>query len=407
MKAKAFDKWLLTIILGLLLFGVIMMASIGVPKSIDLTRTLADRFPICGQGGVDCYLVLKKHLARVLIGLSFMYLGFRIHYQTWRKYAVVLFLGALAALITVLVAGSSFTTFAKSWIVIFNNSIQPAEIAKLCLIFYLAVWFEKKGPDIKDFQKGFISFCLLAGFIILPVILQPDLGSTMIFAFIAVGMYYIAGAVAKHLAMGLVMSMFVLSLIIPNSTYLTHRFKAYVNPSESNCQVDDAGRRKDYCWQTHQANIAVASGGILGRGITKGVQKSYWLPQASDDFIFAASAEELGLIRIGLLILAYLLIAIRGFTIAKFSQDRFGLFLASGITIWIVSQAFTNIAVNIGLLPVTGITLPFISYGGSSLLASCLGVGILLNISKYTNIHYENSSSRGRHRRPYRTKSSY
>jgi len=401
MRIKKYDKWLLTITLALLVFGIVMMASIGVPKSIDLTRPAGVRFPICGQDGVDCYFVLKKHITRVLIALGFLYVGFKVNYQIWKKYAVVLFLGAVSALIAVLIAGSQFTTFAKSWIVIANNSIQPAEIAKLCLIFYLAIWFERKGSDILDFQKGFISFSILAGAIILPVILQPDLGSTMIFAFIAVGMYYLAGAVYKHLAIGFVAMMFFLSLIIPNSSYLKHRFKAYINPSENNCQVESqAGNRKDYCWQTHQANIAVASGGFFGRGLTKGVQKSYWLPQASDDFIFAASAEELGFVRISILVLLYLFLAVRGFLVAKFSQDRFAFFLASGITIWIVAQAFTNIAVNIGLLPVTGITLPFISYGGSSLLASCLGIGILLNLSQYTSYNYESSSSRWRNRRP-------
>ena len=400
MKIKKYDKWLLTIVLVLIVFGIVMMASIGVPKSIDLTRPAGVRFPICGQDGVDCYYVLKKHIVRVLISLSFLWAGFKIHYSFWKKYAVILFLGAVSALVAVLIAGSQFTTFAKSWIVIANNSIQPAELAKLCLIFYLAIWFEKKGSDILDFQKGFLSFSILAGAIILPVILQPDLGSTMIFAFISVGMYYLAGAVYKHLAIGFVAMLFFLSILVPNSSYLTHRFKAYINPSESNCQVESSsGNRKDYCWQTHQANIAVASGGFFGRGLTKGVQKSYWLPQASDDFIFAASSEELGFVRISLLVFLYLLLAVRGFLIAKYSQDKFAFFLASGITIWLVSQAFTNIAVNIGLLPVTGITLPFVSYGGSSMLAGCLGIGILLNLSQFTSFNYESSTSRWRNRR--------
>jgi len=400
MRPQKYDRWLLATVLLLLLFGIVMMASIGVPKSIDLTKPAGVRFPICGQDGVDCYYVLKKHIVRVFIALGFLYAGFKVNYNIWKKYAVVLFLGALGALVAVLIAGSQFTTFAKSWIVIANNSIQPAELAKLCLIFYLAVWFERKGSDILDFQKGFMSFSILAGMIVLPVVLQPDLGSTMIFAFIAVGMYYLAGAVYKHLAIGFAAMIFFLSIIIPNSNYLTHRFKAYINPSDNNCQVEsDMGSRKDYCWQTHQANIAVASGGLMGRGLTKGVQKSYWLPQASDDFIFAAASEELGFFRIFLLVISYLFLSVRGFIIAKYSRDRFGFFLASGITIWLITQAFTNIAVNIGLLPVTGITLPFISYGGSSLLASCLGVGILLNLSQYTSYNYENNSSGRRNRR--------
>ena len=172
--------------------------------------------------------------------------------------------------------------------------------------------------------------------------------------------------------------------------YLNNRFSAFLSPT--------AACAEDYCWQSEQSKIAVGSGGIWGRGLTQGIQKSYWLPQASDDFIFAASAEELGFIRIVFIIFSYFLISMRGFSIANRAQNSFEMYMAIGITTWIVVQAFINIAVNTALLPVTGITLPFISYGGSSLVACLVGIGILLNISKNTT-YYANTLNRRRDRR--------
>lgn len=293
----------------------------------------------------------------------------------------------------VLFAGQAFTTTAKSWLVIANNSVQPAEIAKLALIFYLAVWFERKGNDIKDFQKGFLSFCLLAGLIIMPVALQPDLGSTMVFAAIAVGMYFLAGAKVKHIAIGGGAALLIVLMLLPFNSYIKHRFTAFMG---GGCEVTEGATTRDFCWQTEQSNIAVASGGFFGRGLTQGVQKSYWLPQATDDFIFAASAEELGFVRITLIILAFGLIAYRGFAIARAAPDRFSMYTAAGITTWIVGQAFINVGVNIGIMPVTGITLPFVSYGGTSLLSTLAGAGVLLNISKYTDLNYAYNPNRRR-----------
>ena len=160
---------------------------------------------------------------------------------------------------------------------------------------------------------------------------------------------------------------------------------------------------EDYCWQSQQANIAVGSGGFFGKGLTQGVQKSYWLPQASDDFIFAASAEELGFLRIIFVVGAYFVISLRGYKIADKAGSQFDMLVAIGLTTWICAQAFVNIGVNTALLPVTGITLPFVSYGGSSLLASMIAVAILLNISENTTYHahtgnlYRRGDGRSRH----------
>lgn len=375
----------------LLIFGVIMITSIGVPKSIELTKPADVLYPTCGVDGVNCYYLLQKHAFRLMLGLIAFILAIKIPYKFWKNVAIPFFGVMFFAMVAVLFIGQAFSTTAKSWIVVANNSIQPTEIAKLALIFYLAVWFERKGKDIKDFQKGFMSFCLLAGLIILPVILQPDLGSTMVFTAIAVAMYFLAGARMKHIAVGTLAAFLIVMIMIPFVPYVKYRASAYLG---GKCEITEDGGRRDYCWQTEQSNIAIASGGLFGRGLTQGVQKSYWLPQATDDFIFAASAEELGFIRIFLIVAAFGVIAYRGFMIARYAPDRFSMYTATGITVWLVGQAFVNIGVNTGVLPVTGITLPYISYGGSSLLSALVGAGVLLNISKYTNEHAPSTNRR-------------
>jgi len=254
---------------------------------------------------------------------------------------------------------------------------------------------DEKNKDVESFQYGFLPFCVISGLLLLPVILQPDLGSTLVLAIIAVSIYFVAGARIRHLALGAFAALLISMMVIANVSHVRERFLAYVSLDQE-CS-------ENYCWQTQQANIAVGSGGFWGKGLTQGVQKSLWLPQASDDFIFAASAEELGFIRIFLVVITYVFIAYRGYKIANTAPDRFSMLLATGITTWITAQAFINIGVNTGLLPVTGITLPLVSYGGSSILSTLIGIGILLNISKYTT-PYDTHRFHGRgYSRPYNT----
>lgn len=371
-------------IFALLLFGVMMITSIGVPKSIALTKPTDVLFPTCGADGVDCYFLFKRHMLRLGIGVVAMFIAAKIPYRFWRKIAVPLAGIMFIMLIAVLVVGTTYNTIAKSWFLIYNNSIQPAEIAKIGLIFYFATWMERKGKDVGDLKDGFIAFCAITALVLLPVMLQPDLGSTLVFAVIMVAIYFVGGARIRHLLLGGLVALLIIALVIPFHPYFKYRFKAYINPTEENCQPLSKGIQRDYCWQTNQSNIAVGSGGFFGKGLTQGIQKINWLPQASDDFIFAASAEELGFVRIIFVIIAYSVIGYCGFKIANYAPDRFGMLVATGITTWIVGQAFINIGVNTGLMPVTGITLPFVSYGGSSLISTLFGAGVLLNISKHT-----------------------
>lgn len=389
MRKLQADNVLLLTVLGLLVFGLVMITSIGVPKSIQLTAPDI-LYPNCSDEQVDCYYLFKNHLIRMMIGLAGLLIVSKVSHRFWRKTAVFWYGAALVLLLVVLFAGSAFTTFARSWIVLFNTSVQPSEFAKLALIFYLAHWLERKNKDVGTFQLGFVPFCIVTSVLAFPILLQPDLGSTLVIIGVAVTMYFVAGAKLRHLALGTFIGVLVAMIIIGNVTRVNQRFQAFMN--------QDANCREDYCWQTEQANIAVGTGGFWGKGLTQGVQKSYWLPQASDDFIFAASAEELGFIRIILVVVAYGVIGWRGFIIAANAPDKFTMLTATGITAWVSLQAFMNIAINIGLMPVTGLTLPFISYGGSSLVATLIGMGVLLHISKHVNAHAPSTYRRGNRR---------
>lgn len=390
-KTKS-DTILLIFTFALLLFGVVMITSIGVPKSIQLSAPNI-LYPNCEQDGVDCYLLFRNHVIRVIVGFVALFICAKIPYKFWRRIAMPMFAGIMFLLLFVLIFGSSLNTIARSWLVIFNTSLQPAEFAKLALVFYLARWMDEKTKDVGSFQYGFIPFCIISGLMILPVVLQPDLGSTLVLTMIAVSIYFVAGAQVRHLMLGGFAALLISIMVIANVSHVRERFAAYVS-LDKECV-------EDYCWQSEQANIAVGSGGIWGKGLTQGVQKSYWLPQASDDFIFAASAEELGFLRVFLVVIAYAVIAYRGYKIANTAPDRFSMLVATGITTWITAQAFINIGVNTGLLPVTGITLPPVSYGGSSILTTLIGIGILLNISKYTTSYETHRFHRRGHGRTY------
>lgn len=353
-----------------------MITSIGVPKSIELSAPHV-LYPSCDDITVDCYLLLKKHLVRMAIGLLGFFIASRIPYKFWRDMAVPFFGVIFLLLLAVLFLGSTHNTFARSWLQFFDTSFQPAEMAKLAMVFYLAYWCEKKQKEIDTLHGGFIPFVTVLFFMLLPILLQPDVGSAFVMLGIAFGIFYVSGANVKHLFVSFFIGLFLASIVVLSVPHIKNRFLAFLKPA--------AECREDYCWQSEQANIAVGSGGFFGRGLAQGVQKSYWLPQATDDFIFAASSEELGFLRTLLIVLLYVMIGYRGSQIARQASTVFGSLVATGITTWILFQAFLNIAVNIGLFPITGITLPFISYGGSSMLSLLISVGVLYNISKNTD----------------------
>lgn len=396
LRRKKYDTVLLAAVLGIVVIGIIMITSVGVPKSIELSAP-GVKYPDCADSAVDCYLILKNHVVRAGIGLIAMLIAWKLNYKFWKTFSPIVYGVAAALLVFVLFAGDDNNTFATSWInfgdaLPFVDSVQPSEIAKLGLIFYLSYFFAEKlsANQIQDFKEGFLKFTLIAGAIIGLIVLQPDIGSAMVLSAIAAVIYFVAGANWKHIGIGITIACFATVLAFATQDHIRDRFTAFMG-TEENCE-------EDYCWQSRQANIAIGSGGFWGKGLTQGTQKYYWLPQAVDDFIFAASANELGFLRTAALVLLYAVIAYRGFQIANHAPNKFAMLMASGITTWISVQAFVNIMVNTSLFPITGITLPFMSYGGTSMATTLMAVGVLLNISQHTTLYAYTPDRRGHSR---------
>jgi cell division protein FtsW len=403
-RNSKYDSVLLACVLGLVLIGIIMITSIGVPKSIRISAPDLS-YGDCGDVAVDCYLMLKKHVVRAGIGLLAMCVAWKTPYKAWKLLAPVFYFAGAGLLIYVLVAGDDNNTFAKSWINLpalpFIDSIQPSEIAKLGLIFMLSFFFSEKisYEKLQTFRGGFLPFGGIAGFIIILIVAQPDIGSAFVLACIAGVIYFMAGANLKHiLAIFAIGTLFTVGAV-STQDHIRERVFSFMDPA-TECTGES------YCWQTRQANIAIGSGGFWGKGLTQGIQKSFWLPQAVDDFIFAASSEELGFIRMTFIVLLYATISYRGFQIASHAPNKFSMLLATGVSTWITVQSFVNIMVNTALFPITGVTLPFMSYGGSSMVMTLFAVGVLLNISKHTT-HYAYTSDRRRNGRARDSQSRY
>ncbi len=391
---RKYDTVLLISILTLLVISLVMVASIGVAESITLSLKIAAGlpnaveipYPDCSLKEIDCYFLLKRHVMRIVIGLFLMLLAWRTPFSWIKKMTPVFYGGGIVLLVYVLFAGNNSGTFAQQWITLpglsFINSLQPSELMKLGLILYLSYFFAEKmrERDMDDIREGFAKLSILAGIPLMILVLQKDLGSTMIMALMAVSIYFVAGASWRHLIGGMAVGCLLFLIGFATVERVHNRVMALVKEPDANEKCEGA------CWQSKQASIAIGSGGFWGEGLTGGIQK-FWLPQATDDFIFAASAEELGFVRTSLMVILFFIVVYRGYIIASQATSRFAMLTATGITTWIAAQTFINIMVNTALFPITGITLPFMSYGGSSMVATLLAIGILLNISGETPSH--------------------
>jgi cell division protein FtsW len=314
-----------------------------------------------------------------LIGLGFTSI---VPYHFWQKHARTLFLINMALLLTLYIPGlgNEYGT-ARSWLHVGFFSLQPSEFLKLTLIFYMAVWLQKKESSIATFKEGFVPFVILLCLSTFFVAIQPDLGSFLVFSVMCTTMFFVAGGNIVHLLLGAATAGFLGLPIILNKEYIRNRFTVFLHIL---FHPDDLTYREGIGFQVYQALIAIGSGGLFGVGYGKSIQKFGYLPEVQSDTIFAAMAEELGFLRLLIVLSLYGIFVYRGLRIARNAPDRFGLLVATGITTGIAFQTLLNICVNLSLFPITGLTLPFISYGGSSLLTTLCGVGILLNISMHS-----------------------
>ena len=383
MNIKKIDTKLLLVIIGLVIFGIVMISSVSVYESYKLMSKIHGKEYCSVESGVNCNnFYLNKHLHHVVISIPVFIIGFLLSVNFLKKISLIFFIASFGLLFSVFIkgVGADYGT-AQSWInVPFLPSIQPSEIMKMAIILYFAIWMEKKEKEVQTFSGGFLPFVILLTISILPLALQPDFGSVLVIGMIAVSMFFMAGGNLLHIFAGGAIASFIAWPIILSHDYILKRFLAFLNPEDTELAAG---------FQIKQSLIAVGSGEFWGVGSGSSSQRFGWLPEVQSDTIFAAAAEELGFFRIFFLICAFAFIALRGFSIAEKIEDRFVKLTIVGITSWITFQAIINIGVTLAMMPLTGITLPFISYGGSSLIMLMFGCGILLrclmqqNESKY------------------------
>lgn len=372
---RRIDLLLAGVTVVLALFGLAMIASVSVFESYQITQRLVE------QGVRDVpsnSFYLWRSFLHVLVGFGACGFILLLPYRLWEKFAMPLFFGTLLLLLFVFIpALNAGWGTAYSWLRLGPFSLQPSEFLKLTLVFYMAVWLQKREQLIGTWKEGFLPFATLLVLATILVAMQPDLGSFLVLSAIACTMFFVAGGNLFHLILGGGIAALLGLPIILQKEYVQNRFHAFLSP-------DDPSISETIGFQIKQAMIAIGSGGFFGVGYGKSIQKFGYLPEVQADMIFSAMAEELGFMRLMIVLGMYGIFIWRGYVIALNAPDRFGALVATGITTWIAFQALLNIAVNLSLFPLTGLTLPFFSYGGSSFMAVMIGSGILLNISMYS-----------------------
>lgn len=327
----------------------------------------------------DDYYFLKQQLLGLGVGLFLLYVLQRIEYTVWRRFVVPIFLLAIVLLVLVFIPGFGTTVYgAARWVELGPISFQPGEVMKFAIILYLSAWLSGKGSTkTADFFEGLVPFLALLSIVGFLIIKQPDTGTLGLIFVIALAIFFASGANIAHMFSLFLGGLTLLFILIKMAPYRMQRFLVFMNPEH-----DPMG----FGYQMTQALLAIGSGGLFGVGLGQSRQKFNYLPEPVTDSIFAVLGEELGLLGTAVVVCLFLFLAWRGVRIALRAPDEFGRLLAVGITSWIIFQAFINIAAITGLIPLTGIPLPFISYGGTSLAVLLAAVGILLNISKHSTL---------------------
>ena len=363
--SRAPDLVLLFSVLGLTIFGFVMVGSASAVQAEALTG--------------DAFFFLKHQLIYGgTAGLILFIVGTLVPYRKWRYLALPALFAALLLLILVFVPGLQVESGGSArWIGLGPITVQPSELTKLAFILYLAALLERKGEDIHDFRKSVVPFLVIMAIISGLIILQPDVGTLFTISAIALAMVFAAGFRIRHLALIAGGGVALFAILVSTASYRLSRIFVYLHP-----ELDPQG----IGYQINQALLAVSTGGLWGLGFGRSRQKYLFLPEPASDSIFAIAAEELGFVRMVIVLLVFGFIAFRGLRVAASAPDAFGRLIGVGITTWIVIQAFVNMASIMGLIPLTGIPLPFISYGGSALATLLLAAGILLNVSRHHEV---------------------
>lgn len=353
-----FDKKLAIAIGFLIIFGLVMMSSMSIAASFDIT------------GENDFYFL--RHFRYIIIGIFGLLAAWRFPLDYLKKWSIFIYIITIGLMIATIWSGESYGTSAKLWLKIAGFSFQPIEIAKVAVVIFISAIFASGRMHAEDFESGFLPFAFILGIPVVLLVIQSDFGGMLVMVLTVSIIYFVAGANLKHFFGGAGILGILATIVAITVPYINKRVMVFLNP-----ELDPLNTG----FQVKQALIAIGSGGMWGRGFQNSIQKFDYLPEVQSDTIFAAISEEMGFFRILILISIYLVIAWRGFAISQKVHDKFYRYLAIGLSSLITVQAFVNIGVNTALLPNTGITLPFLSYGGSSIIMMMIAAGILLQIS--------------------------
>ena len=327
----------------------------------------------------DSFYFLKRQVLWCLLGTGLLLITKNLDYHKLHKYTYPIMIFTFLLLIVVMFPEfSKKVGGARRWLAFGGFSFQPSELAKFTLVLFIAKSLVKRADKLRNFAYGYLPNLIVLGFFFIPIFFQPDFGTVMVILTVTFTMLFIAGLRKKFLFLSILAIIPFIALAISFAEYRTRRIIAFLNPWE-----DPSGAG----FQAVQSFYAFGRGGFWGAGLGESSQKLYRLPEAHTDFIFSVIGEELGFVGTTAIVLLFLIFIWRGFLTAYQAKDPFGTHLATGLTLLIGLQAFINLGVASGLLPTKGLTLPFISMGGSSMLVTMLSVGVILNISEQTVKH--------------------
>lgn len=370
-----YDRWIIISTLSLLGLGLLMVAS--------ASMVISDR-----QFGYAFHYFIHQ-LAYLILGLLVAIKVSRVPIKICQKYSSYLFLLSYLLLIIVLLPGIGKTVNgSRRWIQLGFFSLQVSEIVKLAAILYLASYLQRYQDEVRGKLKGFLKPMLLVMFLSSLLLLEPDFGAVVVVTMTYMALLFLGGVRLWPFCLLLILVLISLTLLAVLSPYRLQRVTAFLNPWDN---AFGSG------YQLTQSLIAFGRGGLFGVGLGNSIQKLFYLPEAHTDFLFAVLAEELGLIGELLVLTLFIILIVRIFVIGRYAEinnQLFSAYVAYGFALWLCLQTLINIGVNIGVLPTKGLTLPFISYGGSSMLINCLVVGILLRIAY--EVHQKNATNRSR-----------
>lgn len=356
------DKWLFLAALALVCVSVVMVYSASALVALERYQ--------------QPYLFITRQVMWVLLGVALLTIVMRIDYRVYRNETLIWTLLAIVTLLLIAVLFSRPINGTRRWFGMGGFGVQPSELAKIVVIFFTALILERRMHRIDEIGYSLVPIGVIVGVLVGLILLEPDFGTAMTLVAVAALMIFAAGLGYKYLIGTALVALPMMYVVLMSAGYRRRRLLAFLDP-----WADPLGDG----FQIIQSMIAVGTGGVVGKGLMAGVQKLFYLPEPHTDFIFAVIAEEAGLVGATVIIACFCVIAWRGMRAALRAPDGFGAFLALGLTLMIVMQAFVNMSVVLGLAPTKGIPMPLVSFGGSSLLINLLGIGVLLNISQHGN----------------------